>query len=115
VMRKTKEMTAAEAWSVLLVDETTGDIIFEKANTKKVEKYRLKPGEGIAGWVAQEGIPVIVPDVSLDKRFSPKMDKRTHFKTRSLMCVPIKSQGRVIGVLEVVNKTTGEPKTWTSL
>jgi len=111
VMRKTKEMTAAEAWSVLLVDETTGDIIFEKANTKKVEKYRLKPGEGIAGWVAQEGIPVIVPDVSLDKRFSPKMDKRTHFKTRSLMCVPIKSQGRVIGVLEVVNKTTGEPFT----
>ena len=111
VMRKTKEIIGAEAWSVLVVDETTGDLVFERADTKKVEKYRLKPGEGIAGWVAQEGIPVIVPDVSLDKRFCSRMDKQTHFKTRSLMCVPIKSQGRVIGVLEVVNKTTGEPFT----
>jgi diguanylate cyclase (GGDEF)-like protein len=85
--------------------------VFATADTKKVEKYRLKPGEGIAGWVAQEGIPVIVPDVSLDKRFSSRVDKQTHFKTRSLMCVPIKSQGRVIGVLEVVNKITGEPFT----
>jgi diguanylate cyclase (GGDEF)-like protein len=109
VMRKTKEIIGAEAWSVLVVDETTGDLVFERADTKKVEKYRLKPGEGIAGWVAQEGIPVIVPDVSLDKRFCSRMDKQTRFKTRSLMCVPIKSQGRVIGVLEVVNKTTGEP------
>ena len=111
VMRKTKEIIGAEAWSVLVVDETTGDLVFERADTKKVEKYRLKPGEGIAGWVAQEGIPVIVPDVSLDKRFSSRVDKQTHFKTRSLMCVPIKSQGRVIGVLEVVNKVTGEPFT----
>ena len=111
VMRKTKEIIGAEAWSVLVVDETTGDLVFERADTKKVEKYRLKPGEGIAGWVAQEGIPVIVPDVSLDKRFCSRMDKQTHFKTRSLMCVPIKSQGRVIGVLEVVNKITGEPFT----
>lgn len=111
VMRKTKEIIGAEAWSVLVVDETTGDIVFERADTKKVEKYRLKPGEGIAGWVAQEGIPVIVPDVSLDKRFCSRMDKQTHFKTRSLMCVPVKSHGRVIGVLEVVNKVTGEPFT----
>ncbi|MCX5717975.1 MAG: diguanylate cyclase [Nitrospirae bacterium] len=111
VMRKTKEIIGAEAWSVLVVDETTGDLVFERADTKKVEKYRLKPGEGIAGWVAQEGIPVIVPDVSLDKRFSSRVDKQTRFKTRSLMCVPIKSQGRVIGVLEVVNKITGEPFT----
>lgn len=111
VMRKTKEIIGAEAWSVLVVDEATGDLVFERADTKKVEKYRLKPGEGIAGWVAQEGIAVIVPDVSLDKRFSSRANKQTHFKTRSLMCVPIKSQGRVIGVLEVVNKTTGEPFT----
>lgn len=114
IMKKTKDMTNAEAWSVLLVDEETGDLVFEKADAKKssrIEKYRLKPGEGIAGWVAQEGIPVIVPDVSRDERFSSKVDKKIHFKTKSLMCVPIKSQGRVVGVLEVVNKKTGEPFT----
>lgn len=114
IMKKTKEMTNAEAWSILLIDEETGELVFEKTGNKKlpkIEKYRLKRGEGIAGWVAQEGIPVIVPDVSQDERFSSRLDKQTHFKTRSLMCVPIKSQGRVIGVLEVVNKVTGEPFT----
>ncbi len=114
IMKKTKEMTGAEAWSVLLVDEETGDIVFERTDgkkTSKIEKYRLKMGEGIAGWVAQEGTPVIVPDVSRDERFSSKLDKKTRFKTKSLMCVPIKSKGRVIGVLEVVNKITGEPFT----
>lgn len=52
-----------------------------------------------------------MPDVSLDKRFSSRIDKHTHFKTKSLKCVPIKSQGRVIGVLEVVNKVTRKPFT----
>ena len=68
-------------------------------------------GEGIAGWVAQEGIPVVVPDVSKDERFLGKIDKAIHFKTKSLMCVPIKSNEQVLGVLELVNKTTGEPFT----
>ncbi len=114
IMKKTKEMTNAEAWSVLLVDEETGELVFERTDGKKkpkIEKYRLKLGEGIAGWVAQEGVPVIVPDVSRDERFSSKVDRQTHFRTKSLMCVPIKSKGRVIGVLEVVNKVTGGPFT----
>src|SRR4030042_295104 len=114
IMKKAKEMTKAEAWSVLLVDEETGELVFEKTEGKKakeIRKFRLKIGEGIAGWVAQEGIPVVVPDVSKDERFWGKIDKAIHFKTKSLMCVPIKSKDQVIGVLEVVNKTTGEPFT----
>lgn len=114
IMKKTKEMTMAEAWSILLVDEETGELVFEKTEgkkAKKIQKFRLKIGEGIAGWVAQEGIPVVVPDVSKDERFLGKIDEAIHFKTKSLMCVPIKSKDRVIGVLEVVNKTTGEPFT----
>ncbi len=114
IMKKTKEMAKAEAWSMLLVDEETGELVFEKTEGKKakaIKKFRLKMGEGIAGWVAQEGIPVVVPDVSRDERFFGKIDKAIHFKTKSLMCVPIKSKDQVIGVLEVVNKITGEPFT----
>jgi diguanylate cyclase (GGDEF)-like protein len=114
IMKKAKEMTKAEAWSVLLVDEETGELVFEKTEGKKtrdMQKFRLKIGEGIAGWVAQEGMPIVVPDVSKDERFFGKVDKNIHFKTKSLMCVPIKSKEQVIGVLEVVNKTTGEPFT----
>ena len=75
---------------------------------KEIQKIRLKMGEGIAGWVAREGIPVVVPDVSKDERFIGKIDKAIHFKTKSLMCVPIKINDQVLGVLELVNKTTGE-------
>jgi diguanylate cyclase (GGDEF)-like protein len=66
-------------------------------------------GEGIAGWVAREGIPVVVPDVSKDERFLGKIDNAIHFKTKSLMCIPVRINEEVIGVLELVNKTTGEP------
>ena len=114
IMKKAKEMTKAQAWSVLLVDEDTGELVFEKTEgTKKrdLKKYRLKMGEGIAGWVAQEGIPIVVPDVSKDERFFGKIDKAIRFKTKSLMCIPIKSRDKIIGVLEFVNKTTGDPFT----
>jgi diguanylate cyclase (GGDEF)-like protein len=112
IMDKVKEMTKAEAWSVLLVEPETGELVFEKTDvkkTKKVRKFRLKLGEGIAGWVAREGIPVVVPDVSKDERFFGKIDKAFHFKTKSLMCVPIKINNQVLGVLELVNRTTNEP------
>ena len=112
IMEKVKEMTKAEAWSVLLVDNETGELVFEKTNAKKkkeIQKIRLKMGEGIAGWVASEGIPVVVPDVSKDERFFGKIDEAIHLKTKSLMCVPIKINNQVLGVLELVNKTTGEP------
>jgi diguanylate cyclase (GGDEF)-like protein len=112
IMDKVKEMTKAEAWSVLLVEPETGELVFEKTDvkkTKKIRKFRLKLGEGIAGWVAREGIPVVVPDVSKDERFFGKIDKAFHFKTKSLMCVPIKINNQVLGVLELVNRTTNEP------
>jgi diguanylate cyclase (GGDEF)-like protein len=105
-------MTKAEAWSILLIDEATGELVFDKTTgrkSKQIQKFRLKMGEGIAGWVAQEGIPIIVPDVSKDTRFLGKIDIAVHFKTKSLMCVPIKSNEQVLGVIEIVNKTTGEP------
>lgn len=111
IMKKVKEMTKAEAWSVLLVDQESGELVFEKTDAKKtnkIQKIRLKMGEGIAGWVAQEGIPVVVPDVSKDERFVGKIDKAIHFKTKSLMCVPIKINDQVLGVIELVNKTTGD-------
>ncbi len=112
IMDKVKEMTKAEAWSVLLVDQETGELVFEKTNARKkkeIQKFRMKVGEGIAGWVASEGLPIVVPDVSKDERFLGKIDKAIHFKTKSLMCVPIKIKEQVLGVLELVNKKTREP------
>lgn len=116
IMKKAKKMIKAEAWSFLLIDQETGELVCEKTtgkrkNKKKIKKIRLKIGEGIAGWVAQEGLPLVVPDVSADHRFSSKTDRQITAKTKSIMCVPIKSKGNVLGVLELVNKTTNEPFT----
>ena len=116
IMKNAKKLIKAEAWSFLLIDQETGDLVFEKSSgkkedRKKIKKVRLKIGEGIAGWVAQELIPVVVPDVSTDPRFSSRIDKQISLKTKTIMCVPIKSKGNILGVLEIVNKTTNEPFT----
>jgi len=111
VMRRIKEMTEAESWSILLIDETSGDLYIhhtEGKSKRKLRQSRLQRGEGIAWWVAEKGVPVVVPDVAGDKRFSPTADKHTGARVRTLMAAPIKNQGKVSGVLEVVNKTSGE-------
>jgi len=114
IMKKAKNITKAETWSVFLVDHETGELVFEKKETKKtkrIQRLRLKIGEGIAGWVAEKGMPIIVQDVSRDERFLKKIEGATHPRIKSLMCIPIKSRGQLLGVLEVINKTTGEPFT----
>lgn len=115
IMKKTKDIIKASSWSIFLLDEETGEFVLEKAeNRKKKEKAlrpRLKLGEGIAGWVAKEGIPLIVPDVSQDERFAFSANKDSDLKARSLICIPIKSKERIIGVMEFANKTTGSPFT----
>jgi len=111
VMKKIKEMTLAESWAIILKEEDTDELVLHRAEGKtkgKLKQFRIKPGEGIAGWVAEKGLPVVIPDVKSDKRFSDRADSPTGYKTKSLMAAPIKSQGELIGVLEVINKTTDE-------
>jgi len=113
IMKKAKKMTSAEAWTVFLMDEGIGELVFartEGKKTKDTEKFRVKIGEGIAGWVVKEGIPILVSDVSRDKRFLKKIDKahNSKHKTKSIICIPIKSGERLLGIIEVFNKTTKE-------
>ncbi|MCB9102898.1 MAG: GAF domain-containing protein [Anaerolineales bacterium] len=99
-----------EAGSLLLVDEKSGELTFKvtlRGEHKQITSYRLKLGEGIAGWVAQHNKAVIVNDVKADWRFSPKIDEATGFETISVLCVPLVIQGRPIGALEVLNKRNG--------
>ncbi len=65
---------------------------------------RLAPGEGIAGWVADEGKPVLVRDAASFRRARPD---RPQYYTNSLLCVPIRVKGKVTGVLNVTNRVEG--------
>jgi HD-GYP domain-containing protein (c-di-GMP phosphodiesterase class II) len=97
----------AEAGSLLLVDEEKGQLHFEVVSGEKEENIKtisLNFGEGIAGWVAQHGTPLIVNSPKKDRRFFKGVDEKTEFKTRNIICVPVKVKEKVIGVLEAVNK-----------
>ncbi len=106
-MEEASKLTRAEASAVLLIEKGTGDLVFEVATGSKGEgtkEIRLKKGEGVAGWVATHDRPVRVDDAQDDPRFTTRVDEKTEFVTRSILCVPLKVKGRMIGVLEVINK-----------
>ncbi|GAB4411892.1 MAG: HD domain-containing protein [Thermodesulfovibrionales bacterium] len=101
----------AEAGSLLLVDEETGELFFEVATGEKggrLRKVRLKRGEGIAGWVAEHDEPVIANDAPSDPRFFKTADQQSGFVTKSIICVPVISKGKIVGVIEGINKISGE-------
>jgi diguanylate cyclase (GGDEF)-like protein len=114
IMDKTADLIKAEGWSVLFLDNSKNELVFEAAAGdagKKLLGIRLKIGQGVAGWVARYGQSIIVPDVTKDPRFYSGVDRKTKFTTKSILCVPMKSRNKIIGVVEVVNKIGGEPFT----
>jgi len=107
VMEKISQLIQPRNWSLLLVDDEKDELYFEIAvgeGVDRIKNVRLRIGEGIAGWVAKEGIPLLVPDVNKDPRFCKKIDEMSKFLTRSIICVPLKSKGKVLGVIELLNK-----------
>ncbi len=101
----------ASGVSVGLIDEESQEIVFENSlmgpKFTDLPPIRLKWGQGVAGWVAQYGEPLNVPDAYADPRFYPDVDAASGFVTRSILCVPLKVEGEVIGVMEAVNKRSG--------
>ncbi len=97
----------AEASSIFEVDTEKGDLFFRLARGEKacaIKEMRLQMGEGIAGAVALSEEPQLVMDTSKDPHFCQRFDEHSSFCTRSILCVPLKSKERLMGVLEVVNK-----------
>jgi HD-GYP domain-containing protein (c-di-GMP phosphodiesterase class II) len=101
------QLMKAEVGSLLLVDEQKHQLYFEVALGDREEEIKtifLNFGEGIAGWVVQHGEPLIVNSPEKDPRFFKGVDQRTEFKTRSIICVPVKVKEKTMGVLEAINK-----------
>ncbi|HEC34309.1 MAG TPA: GAF domain-containing protein [Chloroflexi bacterium] len=97
--------------SLLLVDEETDELVFVLVHgvvRETLPGYRFDRRQGIAGWVVEHAEPVIVNNVRADPRFLPKVDECLGFVTRSLVAVPLAARGRVLGVIEVLNKRFGE-------
>ena len=96
IMTKISEHLRPENWSLLLVDEEGRELSFVIAvgpGSEGLKGITLKVGEGVAGWVAANGEPLVIPDVSLDPRFSKRVDNLSGFRTESIICVPLKVRG----------------------
>ncbi|MGH7820374.1 MAG: sigma 54-interacting transcriptional regulator, partial [Candidatus Binatia bacterium] len=94
----------AEGCSIALIDEVERKLVFTTAVGRvKMEEFRLELGQGIAGYVAERGEPVIANDVSKDPRFYSGVDEASGFRTRSILCVPLRQRDEVIGAVEALN------------
>jgi len=97
--------------SLLVPDDTTEELVFVLVRGDSPKHgllgRRLPAGQGIAGWVATKRRATIVNNVPVDDRFYPELDVEFHYKTNSLLAAPIIGGGRLLGVVEVINKRDG--------
>ena len=107
ILNRMSELIPARNWTLYLVDpvdQTLGFEVVVGLDKAPLEGFRIQPGEGIAGQVAQTGLPVLIPhDVYSDGRFNARVDRLTGFKTESVICLPLIARQEVIGVLELIN------------
>ena len=112
LLTKAKEVCTAEACSIMLRDQVTDELYFHIVKGEKsgaLQDVRLKLGEGISGWVAENKEAVLVKDCKKDKRFYGKADQKSSFETRTMMCVPLTVKDRVLGTIQVLNRTDHKP------
>jgi len=107
IMEMIKDIMETETSSLLLYDEDMDELVFKvalgEAGDELREKYRVKLGQGIAGWVAQNRKNLHVNDVYSDSRFDPMYDKNTGFTTKSILCSPLLFKGKLLGVIQAIN------------
>ncbi|MHC1729542.1 MAG: diguanylate cyclase [Syntrophobacteraceae bacterium] len=114
ITQKVTELLAPQNWSLLLMEPDAEHLQFELVVGEGEEILtgrRLRVDAGIAGWVARSGKGIIVRDVSKDPRFCSRFDTLLCFETCSVICVPLINRGRVLGVLELVNRLEQGPFT----
>lgn len=105
------ELTHSEAASIMLADPQTGELRFEATTnieSAQMEGLVIPIDNSIAGWIFTNAQTLIVPDTSQDPRWNRNVDSRVSFVTRSILGVPLINRGKAIGVLQALNKISGE-------
>jgi diguanylate cyclase (GGDEF)-like protein len=107
IMNVTGQLLKSEAWSLALKDMDTSELVFEAArgdHSDQIRGLRIPQGKGVIGWVAEEGEPLIVADTQKDQRHFKDVDITVGFETRSILCLPLRTKGRILGAIEFINK-----------
>ena len=102
------KLTDADRSTIFLIDRDRGELWSKLAQGVKTLEIRLPLGKGFAGWVAKTGKTVNLKDAYQDKRFNVAVDQATGYRTRSVVCTPMRNkQGEVLGVIQTLNKRGG--------
>src|SRR5919198_6734593 len=108
IMEKTTEIMEADRSSLFLYDEAHGELWSKIAQGLEIKEIRFPIGVGIAGDVARTRKTANIPDAHQDPRFNPDFDRRTNYRTRSVLCLPlIGTDGKLVGVIQILNKKNG--------
>jgi phosphoserine phosphatase RsbU/P len=108
ILQIATRQTGAERGTVFLVDTARNEIWSLVGLGLEQQVIRLPAERGIAGWVAREGSAVRLENAYDDPRFEPDIDRRLGFRTKQLLCLPIRNEaGAIIGVLQLLNKAEG--------
>jgi K+-sensing histidine kinase KdpD len=98
----------ADRGTLYLVDEIKKELWSKVHQGTDMVEIRLPVGKGLAGFVAETGETINIPDTYADPRFNPDIDKRTGYRTRNMLCIPMKNKdGKIIGVFQLINKSQG--------
>ncbi|MFQ5928865.1 MAG: GAF domain-containing protein [Acidobacteriota bacterium] len=108
VVHTVSKVMNSEHALLFLVDNALGEVWSKVARGDESREIRTAIGHGIAGWVAQNGQLVNIPDAYKDPRFDPEVDQCTGYRTKSVLCGPVKNlQGEIVGIIQVINKKEG--------
>jgi K+-sensing histidine kinase KdpD len=98
----------ADRGTLYLVDDIKKELWSKVHQGIDMVEIRLPIGKGFAGYVAETGETIIIPDAYADPRFNPDIDKRTGYRTRNMLCMPMRNKdGKIIGVFQLINKNQG--------
>lgn len=109
ILHRIIDAVEADRATLYLLDDRRGELVSRIVQGDEVRAIRLKVGQGIAGYVAQTSKALLVNDPYNDARFNPEWDMTSGYRTRSILCVPMKTHlGTTIGVIQVLNKKSGQ-------
>jgi len=100
----------AQAASLFVLDEERNELVFQVALGEKadnIRNFRVPLGRGIAGYVAVTGQPIAIADATQDPRFAADIGQAIGYVPKTILCVPLYLNERVIGVLELLDKAGG--------
>jgi signal transduction histidine kinase len=108
IMEETNRAMDADRSTLFLVDAARAELWSRVALGLEHQEIRFKSHLGIAGHVATTGEVLNIPEAYEDPRFNQEVDKKTGYRTKSILCIPVRNkEGTIVGVLQVLNKKSG--------